>query len=81
MGPNWSEVFSPGFAFERGLRILIMFVGNVGDCMCQLVCFEAADLKKLRTVCGKQMEWEVLICSGQTKAGGFHTAWQSCEVS
>lgn len=36
--------------------------------MCQLVYFEGDDLrKKLRAVSGKQLEWEALTCSGQTR--------------
>lgn len=33
------------FAFERRLHFSIVSMGDVGDCMCQLVYFEGGDLR------------------------------------
>lgn len=40
-----SGVLVQTLAFERRLHFFIVSMGDVGGCMCQLVCFEGDDLR------------------------------------
>ena len=72
---NWPQVFSSDFCFWGGLHFLMIFIGEVVDCMGHLVCCEYAGTR--------HQSWSVagsfgvcvggsLTCSGQTRPLVFH---------